>query len=78
MHIVLFCDLLEYSFLPITSTDIPMHFIFRRMDIQSDIKRPANQQCSIVGIPKGPDGSPDWETYFEPSCPRDVSPQLYN
>ena len=49
----------------------------RRMDIKSAIARPDDQQCSIVGIPAGPDG-PDWENFFDPSCPRDVSPPLYN
>ena len=47
--------------------------IFRRMDIRDVIKRPADELCKIVGILQGANG-PDWGKFFDPTCPRDVSP----
>jgi len=46
----------------------------RKMNIRSDIKRPANQQCSIVDDIPLVDGYNDWEVFFSPLCPRDSSP----
>ena len=36
----------------------------RRMNITSDIERPGQQQCAIVGIPNS-----DWGAFFDPPCP---------
>lgn len=47
----------------------------RKMNIMSDIARPKDQQCSIVNaVPKNDKGFNDWTGFFEPLCPRDVSP----
>ena len=62
------------------STNAPLYFcryyipFFRRMDIRDVIKRPSNEICKIVGVPPSSNGAPDWETFFNPTCPRDVSP----
>ena len=47
----------------------------RKMNIQSGIARPKDQQCSIVNaVPKNDKGYNDWTGFFEPLCPRDASP----
>ena len=47
----------------------------RKMNIRSDIARPKDQQCNIVGaVPKNDQGYNDWTGFFEPLCPRDASP----
>ena len=44
------------------------------MNIRSSIKRPSDQQCNIVDDIPLVDGYNDWETFFSPLCPRDISP----
>jgi hypothetical protein len=39
----------------------------RRMNVHSEIKRPYEEQCRNVGIPKNENGSPDWETFLNVS-----------
>eukprot|EP00986_Skeletonema_menzelii_P009577 scaffold4385_cov162-Skeletonema_menzelii.AAC.5 len=47
----------------------------RKMNIESDIARPKDQQCHIVrAVPKNDKGFNDWTGFFEPLCPRDLSP----
>ena len=47
----------------------------RKMNIESDIVRPKDQQCNIVeAVPKNERGFNDWTGFFEPLCPRDASP----
>lgn len=47
----------------------------RKMNIHSDISRPKDQQCSIIGaVPKDADGFNDWGPFFEELCPREASP----
>ncbi len=48
----------------------------RKMNIMSDIARPKDQQCNIVGdnVERNDQGYNDWTGFFEPLCPRDASP----
>lgn len=47
----------------------------RKMNIESDIVRPKDQQCVIVNaVPKNDKGFNDWTGFFEPLCPRSASP----
>ena len=46
----------------------------RKMNIQSDIARPKDQQCSIVNaVPKNDKGFNDWTGFYEPLCHREDS-----
>ena len=41
----------------------------RRMNIRSEIERPKDQQCTIVGVlPKDSQGYNDWRTFMDPMC----------
>ena len=47
----------------------------RKMNIPSDIARPKDQQCQIIGaVPEDEKGFSNWTGYFEPLCPRSASP----
>ena len=39
----------------------------RRMDIQSEIRRPPKEQCQIVGIPENSNGDADWKSFLNVS-----------
>ena len=46
----------------------------RKMNIESDIVRPKNQQCHIVNaVSKNEKGFNNWEGFFEPLCPINAS-----
>jgi len=40
----------------------------RRMNVESEIARPASQQCAIVGIPKNSKNYSEWAEFMNPDC----------
>lgn len=39
----------------------------RRMNVESEIKRPLWQQCQLVGLEKTSNGYPDWRSFLDVS-----------
>lgn len=37
----------------------------RRMNVESEIKRPPAEQCQLVGLEKNSNGYPDWKSFLE-------------
>ena len=40
----------------------------RRMNVRSEIARPAKEQCQLVGISNTSEGYGDWKSFFNPKC----------